>query len=262
MDTTNNNYIAFLDVLGFKEIIEANSHEYVVDLYEQVLDKVVIQSIYQSNAEHILREKTSPTLMETHINSILVSDSLILWTNKQDNINSFMDILICVKFLMFYAFKNGFALRGCIEKGDFNFVKKTHETNINNHSLSIVGKALTEAYTNESKQNWAGCVISDKAIQSFLQTIEDKNKNNIKTVSLATLLKYRFLATYFVPYKAGKMKEEYVIDWTSLFSPELKLSENDVINAFKEFNRPIDNWDVNYKIKNTLEFLHKMNDNT
>jgi hypothetical protein len=256
---SSTNFIAFLDVLGFKEIINANSHNYVVDLYDQVLDKIVIESIYQSNAEYVLTNKTEPTIKETHINSLLVSDSLILWTNKNDIINSFMDIIICIKYLMFNAFKNGLALRGCIEKGEFNFVKKTHETNISNYSLSIVGKALTEAYLNESKQNWAGCVISEKAISSFNQQIQEKKKNNIDTVSLQTLINHKFIVPYQVPYKTGNIKEDYVIDWTNLFTPKTRVTEAEVINSFKEFNRSIDNWDVNYKIKNTLEFLQKMN---
>jgi hypothetical protein len=73
---TQERFIAFVDVLGFKELVAQESLSEVMQLYDKMM--AVKEEAIQVVTEKVFRVGTLP---DAKINSVAFSDSIILWTN-------------------------------------------------------------------------------------------------------------------------------------------------------------------------------------
>ena len=142
----------------------------------------------------------------------------------------------------------GIPLRGAIDIGDL--VELLIDNGSMNKASILLGKGLTRAYKLENLQQWSGCLISAGAIEHFRNLdIPEKDRLTLENlVNTKTLLQYR------VPLKGGKIQEYYVLNWPFYF--ETKPTEDEIRNYFKMHNKVIDTWDVENKIKNTINFIN------
>lgn len=232
-----NSFVAFFDILGFKNMVEKNSHEDLMEIYETGLYECLDNSEEATNL--ILGMITPPNEMESlKIKIYVISDSIIF---IQDNLTQrgLLYIISYCRMLIGSAMADGIPIRGGLSFGPVTVQNKRGTT--------IVGEGLTKAYNLENKQQWAGGII-DKECFDIVP------KENVNIIELLIKNKKNPIITnYYVPMKDGTSKEELVFDWTIY---ELIKNDNDIISSFGKHNKEI-NDDVKTKIDNTVKFFNE-----
>jgi hypothetical protein len=194
-----NTYIAYFDILGFKEFIENNEKEYVDINFSHILRD---SQAAVSEETYIQQElgKIIPNLDESEINCMHISDSIIFWT-KEESPESFKKIVDVCYFFYWHCIQTSFPIRGSLVYGDIEFCPfqikgKGGATFYNN---SLYGKGLINAYLKTESQDWAGCFIDKSAVQTV-------NEDVINELIYAKKIVY-----YPVPLKDGTHCYEHTI---------------------------------------------------
>jgi hypothetical protein len=233
-------FVAFLDILGFNEIIENNSTDYIIKIYSEVLKSAYERSLGLLENQAQFQEKDS------NIKSTIISDSILFWT-EQDSSNGFIKLVITIDYFIYGALRSGFPIRGAIVYGDIAEMQSASIFNNSNQTSVILGNGITSAYKQEAKQDWLGCTVSQEAISRFEELSISKD------ITLSDLLEHGFLIKYNTPYKTGKIIEDYVINWPKVL--QSKPEKQWVIDSFISHSKTFDVWEVQHKLNNTLAFL-------
>jgi hypothetical protein len=259
--TMDNCYVAMLDVLGFKDLVDHNSHEELLKIYERLSMTVNDGlSLYKFNqVVKDARMTVTPDLSNTIINSMTISDSIVLWTNDT-SAQSFYDLLLTVRFILFYSMHAGIPLRGGIGHGPLSIITGKQESNADNQQITFIGKSIVKSYSIEQSQEWSGCIISKECMQlyqeelkAYLGMLDNPNRMNT-AVGVAGLIKRGFVCQYKAPRKKGEeATTEYVINWPSV--TRQKISEKTVRNSFAAHNKSTDHPKVQAIIQNTIDFF-------
>lgn len=252
-------YVGVLDVLGFKELVENNSHEELTKIY-QMFSEHITQSVAHYQFNKITTEKGTeikPNLNRATTNSILISDSIILYTNDT-TIDSFFDFMLTTWHLMSFGFFLGIPLRGAASVGAISVMNGQVQSNASNSHAAFVGRSIVDAYKWEQKQNWAGFIYSSECISHYIEQLKnallissDPNRLN-RAISLDSLINRGFLVKYNVPLKDGTFSENYVANWPRAFNP--KLNESTIRKSFERNNKSVISEEVTIKINNTIDF--------
>ncbi len=234
-------YIAFLDILGFKEIIENNSTNYIKSLYNNAIDFVKPKIIdFWDNQD----------LNDSVIEMSIVSDSIIIWTNN-DNFQSLGKILLSTSNLLTGFMIAGLPLRGAIVKGELDSLNKSIGTNSNVKTPIFFGKGLTEAYKLEGKQKWSGCIVHEDCFEN----LENKISTGKENAGLGNYLKDQVISQYEVPLKDGEKMNCYVINWVRNFKAIDNYTQLiDIEEQFSKHNKNINDSRVKEKIENTKSY--------
>ncbi|NVM31671.1 MAG: hypothetical protein HWN65_22730 [Candidatus Helarchaeota archaeon] len=119
-------YVAFLDIMGFSDLIERNSQEKLVEIYRTILNKVY--SFLPTLTDREERETVT-------VNSFIIQDSIILWIRGSGFPNLVL-LLGTVQILLNFGFKEGLPIRGGISQGKISILNEDHK----NYSVrSILG---------------------------------------------------------------------------------------------------------------------------
>lgn len=254
-------YFAFIDILGFSQIVCSLSHEELERVYFNLIQASIglalsgghYRFIEQSN-QRLAVPDTSKAL----VNSLLVSDSILVWT-ENDSTKSFVDLIVAVRNLMQYSFCFGTPLRGAISIGPATFLSGRSPSSMINFQYSLFGKPIVEASNLEKQQQWSGCVIDSKAINHYRKIISISTQNADQLATVDYLCEKRLIARYPVPMKIGggvQFIENYVINWvTGTKTPD---SDTEVKGAFSKHKKAIDQPSVRQKIENTFHFVQSM----
>jgi len=244
----NSCYIAFFDILGFKDLVNNNSHEYLKKLYFKDFDFSISASLSDVNASI-----NGP--IEKAINSMTISDSIIFWTNN-DSLESFFVIFRAASTLMITSLSMGLPLRGSITTGELSMSHGFYDYNNSSIKSSLIGKSLVNAYELEKQQNWSGCIIDDKCIKLYLEAIKKRKLSEEDPNGISNLLKSDSIVKYNVKLK-DKVCSKYVINWSKggIFN---HYSVKELENEFSKHNKKIERDDVKKKIENTIDFYKKM----
>jgi hypothetical protein len=224
--------VAFMDILGFKEMIENNKLERISELYDTKLTPN-IESLKK------VREINKGIINFPEINVLHVSDSIILWIPEISEYTIFY-LINSVRELMVNFLRRGVPLRGGISMGELSV--KRHSDHVN-----VFGIALSQAYRIEKDQQWSGCTIDSQCIDYM---------NSMEESLLEVALEQKLIAKYKVPKKHGKVEDHFVINWSSDASL-INYHRGHFANVFKMHNKKIDVWDVKVKMDNTVAF-HKV----
>ncbi len=225
-------YVAFLDILGFREVVNNNDHEVLSSIYDTKISTDIENIGY-------FFEINKGVLDDLKIEILAVSDSIILWS-QDDSIIDFYMLVLNVKELLQSFFNKGVPLRGAISVGPLSIRKI-------NGQINVFGKALTNSYNLESNQEWTGCVID----QECLDVLDNDEENHLNE-----LMNKKIITKYLVPKKQGKVDEQYVVNWVS--ETNFKINERKIRESFKSYNKKVDDWSVELKILNTIKFYEKM----
>lgn len=241
-------YIALLDILGFKDIIEKNTHEEAIHYFETF--RIHLQGGI-ANWKSATGEYGEPIfdVKTTDISSLIISDTVIFWTND-DSIKSFFNITRAIQELL--RFNHNLPkryLRGGITYGDFyyhnNGIIKSNSGALLKHDL-MFGKALVAADRYEKNLEMIGCVIDDEAI-NHARSI---NPNSFE-VSWQQLNKENKILFYPVPFKQD-IRECWTINWVQDSSnPDI----SEIIEGFAGDKKSIDHPNVQKKIENTTAYF-------
>ena len=273
--TSKKVFVAFLDILGFKTYILKN-----IDDLEKVKNYVsnlfslgsMISTAYVSTARYNQKNQSghkleptkiiqkpdgsnafTPNLDVSNINSILMFDSIVLWTNN-NNEDDLIDLISVVRFMLNSQFSMGFPLRGAISYGEFYF-NQPHIPSASTiiHS-NLVSPAQIYAMTLEKSQQWSGCVLDQHTVERCKELNVDIDKNKLISA-----------VRYLVPMKKEK-QDLYALIWQGqvieYVGGEHPVNMQEYVR--KSFLQNTDLaitpektiQDINEKIKNTSDFVN------
>lgn len=147
-----NRIVAFIDVLGFKNIIYSDTTEPINAYYSFLLSNF------------------SKSIQKEDFDYLLISDSIVVYTD--DGIENLSKIIKLVNKLQAGLLGKGIIVRGAISHGDL-YVDKTHNI--------IVGKGLINSYSLELKAKYPRVIIDRSIVEKYydgFNDIQDKNHIN------------------------------------------------------------------------------------
>lgn len=245
--TYESTYVAFLDILGFQDIVLGHSHEHLESLYLRTLCGNVEHAM--SNGKCVLvndgvNECLGPDIRQATVNSLLVSDSILIWTDDCRT-ESFINIVTAVRNLIAFSVIDGILLRGAISVGPLTVVLNQLPSQTHSFQHSLFGKAIVYAVQAEKSQDWAGCMITPPAMECY----------KTGCAGVKSLIEKKVVVTYSIPMKGGTEAAGYVIDWVN--HPQAGIDTMTVTSAFaptpsidpREFEK------IKVKLANTLKFV-------
>jgi hypothetical protein len=177
---TNNRFVVFFDIVGFKDMVFRNDHKNVLDTMKYLSDRL---------GETSNKEKTSP-----QIKQVLFSDSIMI-ISEDDSINSAHEISLAANWLISASLFKGIAMKGAMACG-----KQTADFRRSIH----FGKPLIDAYLLERELMLYSVVLHHTAEEKML---EYKLLNSRD--SFVDVVKYK------TPMIGGNTTH-YVLDWTKI----------------------------------------------
>jgi len=266
-------YLAFIDILGFSKFVDgipkrlggSPSEEQIqtaIEYFYENFTSFIEGAICRYGIKEITidsRTYSTSDFSNVSINSLQISDSLLLWTDDT-KIEALIHLLTVVKEIFYNSYiAYGFPLRGTISSGIISHIETRYSTNKYNNKYQILGKPLIEAVGIEKNQDWSGCVIA----KSTINTLSDE--------ALKVLILNKLIIKYIVPYKSNINEHcDYALNWVSCFSNiDKSFCEqltNNVIKKFEEisfFNGEKISDSVTTKLNNTCAFIkHCLNLNS
>jgi hypothetical protein len=247
-------FVAFLDVLGFKEMVENCTHDKLQRVYQNAF---INNATYSLASGKIVPVETpdgsfvTPDLSNPLTSCLIVSDSVILWTQNA-SMQSFVNIVSAVGKILVSGFYTGLPMRGGIALGELSSMAHAAGPNGNVSIQTVFGKALTDAYKIESIQQWAGCAVSQACIDRYIQESEKHTDSVADLATIDYLESEKILLKYQVPTKSGN-EEMWVVNWAK-FNKDMP-SQHTVRSAFEMHNKMVSDESTKKKVENTLAFL-------
>lgn len=166
-DKTCNRFVAFFDIMGFKEMVERNEHEVIVQKLESL--KVTLRHLdaLQNDKRHVEFSETK---------SITFSDSIIFFS-KGDTIGDANKIIFDSIFLIIMALDYGIPIKGALSFGKIT-------VDIDN-SL-FFGRPIIDSY------------LLHDSLQLYTAVIDNHCELKFNELNLPMLVK-----TFFTEYKAN-----------------------------------------------------------
>lgn len=213
--TTDTRFVAFLDILGFKDSVMRNTHD---DIYSKLtsinkLKKTIEKSNYNENLVEYYNDS------EVYI--VNFSDSIVVFS-KNNSVFNFEHFLVTVRFLFGKCIDKGIPIKGGIAYG---------EVSVNKSEQIYFGQPIIDAYLLEEDVNHFGIAFHN-SVDNYIVI----NKEEIDE------LKY-FNKTVFstkVPLKYGKINHT-CIDWFKILidskeSDDFELKKNEILQKLTHFN--------------------------
>ena len=249
-------YVAFLDVLGFKNMVEKSPHEKLERVYQNAFILNATSSLANGKVIPVKTDQgeyVTPDLSDPLTSCLIVSDSVILWTENV-SMRSFVNIFSAVGKILVSGFYTGLPMRGGIAIGDLSNLSLNPAAHDKVLIQSVFGKALTKAYTIESDQQWAGCAISEECIDQYNREASRLIGTVENLATIEHIISQRILLRYPVPKKNGTREDMWVVNWPR-FNRDLPTNQT-VVDAFAMHNKDASHPAVQTKLKNTLAFLN------
>ena len=163
-------YVAYFDILGFKDFIECNPKAHVDRYFSHVFRES--QSALTNGQLVKSGGGAVPNMNLARVNCMHISDSILFWTNDLST-QAFNDISnVCYQFF-WRSMQASFPVRGCLVAGDMEFQPFQISNNPNGIvfiNSSMYGAGIIDAYLKAESQDWAGAYIDNSAIQTVTQT--------------------------------------------------------------------------------------------
>lgn len=224
--------VAFIDILGFKELVKTNSADELGTRFTKIVSGII------SNMNGKLDDLPSDLTFlpnfhcgEPYCISFVFSDSIILISNDESE-ESCLALLLYSLRVSQLLIGNNFPIRGAITFG---------EMYVDRDNSLFLGKALTHAYELEQSQNWVGLVID--------KSIPDKFPNVLTSDTPTPGLRPKLFPKYEVPMKNGPIKSLYTLNWRwNWMSPK----------GIKHFFKDPNDWLAKVKIDAALDYALEM----
>jgi hypothetical protein len=222
---TAERYVAFLDIMGFRDKVFREPHEDVLSFMGKMGGYIKAIEIH---AARKIKEHSGVT------RPVFFSDSILLVTNdnSKESLNS---ILMSCGFLVWNCMQMGIPVKGAISHG-----MQTADFDISLH----LGKPLIDAYLLQNEVFFYGVI--------FHHTVETK------LAEVLTRPGRKECVFYDTPYKkAGKIKH-YVVDWTIADEFEGMADKPKSLDIVNRLYSTVSGEPRKY-VDNTVEFIRAMN---
>ncbi len=182
----HNGTLAIIDILGFREIVDNDELQNVVDEYAHVITGATFAS----------------KVTDVDIDMMVYSDTIAIKLNDESE-KGFLKFIKTIQLLshnffynLCFPYKKQYPLRGAIVFGEFAWHKGYIQSLGNQIMLKsqfsnfIVGKAIIDAHDFESKQKWIGIAINNKNSAKFQELYPN---------AINKLTKEKYLIEYDIP---------------------------------------------------------------
>lgn len=248
-----NVFCCYLDVLGFKQKLISKSDIEQTDIIKSLFSYVVFSipgNLILPSGDNI--DKHEIDLESINTNSILISDSIIVWTDNCEYQNV-IEFIYRIQRLVRNCFVGGFPLRGTISYGSLFHNEKNISSKTYNHYDLIVGPALMNSYKTETNFEWMGCTLDNECFRELTKIIAQNN--NSFNFEADNLFKENILVKYIAPKKSGEVEELYTINWVDLIIQSLYI-KSEIQNQFiNNLNYEKLAWQDKRKIDNTNSYI-------
>lgn len=186
MQVVKNRLIAFLDVLGFSDLLESQPLEAVHAKYSVFIDQAKTMTFYQTVGDNTGRTNFAFAQF--------LSDSLVVVSNDTDDVYNVNSFIAAVHFLLEIGFINRLPLRGGIGQGDFL---------IDEERSIFLSPRLPDLVKMEGSQEWTGCVILESCETLILESLFGKcQRQDFRGLQMRNSQVH----LYDVPLKTGQRK--------------------------------------------------------
>ena len=235
--TKDNRFVAFFDLLGFKDKVMRYSHE---DIYGElsklsILRKKLEIAVYDEQIENLFED--------VDIYIVSFSDSIALFS-KNDSLDNFKFFTISVLGLFSNAIKNKIAIKGGISHG---------MVSINKSEQIYFGQPIIDAYLVEEDVNFLG-IVCHNSIDKYLKSINFQDLNFESSI-------YKF---YETPLKCGNIKHFFIDYYYFLVDSAKKINDADkdshvkfIIAVLNEFYETVSGSPRRY-IDNTIKLVEDL----
>jgi hypothetical protein len=195
-------FVAFLDIMGFKDRVFRESHENVKKMLESLSPTL---RLIEDTAKKELKKgeitigKDGVFFMPSAVHLVTFSDSIVLFS-CDGSVLSVQRLLLYVEWILFVAIKAKIPMKGAIAYG-----KMTAE--IENDGSFYFGKPLINAYELQKELLLYGVVLH--------HTVEQR----LSKIGILEKLKNMHIFEYHVPMKSNKINHN-ILDWTRLLEEE------------------------------------------
>ena len=183
--------VSFLDILGFNAKMESIPLDDLSSQYEQLVSQARSYLAFELASDHSLfNDRFRPA---RHCSMHVFSDSIILYANE-DSDAACLELLLYTWRLQQLFLAAGMPLRGAVQYGEFY---------ANPNTGIHLGRALSEAYRLESRQEWIGISIG--------HSVSDRYPAVFDTI-LGEICAGLF-PQYCVPMKSGFTEDYLTVNW-------------------------------------------------
>ncbi len=247
-----NRFVLFMDVLGFSEMVQANSESEIKQIYDSEFRQtasivpLLTQSIFgrplSLNGIESVNNKLHD-LIQNEINLHLMSDSLIAWT-EDASMASFVVISQFAAVYSAFSLTLGLPHRGAISVGSLQTIELPFN---GKNSRNVVGTGLIRAHQLEGCLNWSGTLIDVRCINEL-------------GVSRVAVLQSSDLPIVEYDLSGLDRRENsgcgLVIDWPRCLTNIQQVIGNGFIaSQFSRHNKVVEIEGVQRKIVNTQKFF-------
>lgn len=176
-------YIAFLDILGFSELVRRQSFDAEFEQYSEIIGNAI----------------------QAHdgLNYVTFSDSIVINTGgkRADDLFGLLQAVAGIQYRLLVEME--VPVRGCISAGRFSRIE------CDNHDVMIAGSPIVDAVRYEEKQDWVGVMLSPTVLKADPGVTDraalDKSVLQSDADSLKKRLPWVFLVQrhYCVPFHSS-----------------------------------------------------------
>ncbi len=156
----NEKYVAFIDILGFKQKL-------------QQINQAKAEALIRDFSAMLARQWQEHALAENKdIGGHIISDSIVLYSADcaPQSLKNILQYTIQIFRLAFN--ENGILLRGAIAKGEFNRLQEANLANLDKGL--IVGNAYIEAYSMESRHKASAIMVGGAVKDDIAEYFADE----------------------------------------------------------------------------------------
>lgn len=153
---TDERFIVFLDIMGFKDFVARKSHKEIYDM----LAKLSGSKFYVYEA---FKKVEAPEYKDKELYIASFSDSIILFS-KDNSEESLYMIAASAAYILHYSMLNVIPMKGAIALGTISVNKKQQ---------IYFGQPLIDAYLLQDEVNYYG-IVAHNSIDSYLHTFDPK----------------------------------------------------------------------------------------
>ncbi len=132
---TDNRFVAFIDILGFKDLVMRNTHSHIYELLSEI-------SKLRNKIDNWIN-KGEDRYLNAELYTVSFSDSIVIFS-KSDSIEDFDLFTYGVKWLFAKAIEKSIPMKGALAHG---------EISLNKSSQIYFGQPIIDAYLLEEEEN-------------------------------------------------------------------------------------------------------------
>ncbi len=140
-------FVAFFDIMGFKELVERNSHEKVVEKLALLKRELKHTETFTQTSVTKFQGKLSES------KSITFSDSIVIFS-KGNSVEDLNKILLDSTYIIHKALKNGIGIKGALSFG---------EVTLDFENSLFFGRPIIDAYLLHEQLQLYSVIIDNKA---------------------------------------------------------------------------------------------------